>query len=67
MENLRKKRYTNRGGGDKYYVDCASYEKNPDSLEMKMLIRNTKSANVAILRAVAKDATFAEKHIVVKI
>ena len=69
MEHLRKQRYTGRGGGDKYYIDCSHYAKNSDSLEMKTLMRNTRKPNVAILKAVATDETIKKKnrHIVVKI
>ena len=69
MEQLRKQRYTGRGGGDKYYIDCSLYAKNSDSIEIKTLIKNTRTHNVAILKAVAIDETIKKKncHIVVKI
>jgi serine/threonine protein kinase len=69
MEQLRKKRYAGRGGGDKYYIDCSRYAENSDSLEMRTLIKNTKTHNVTILKAVATDETIKKKnrHIVVKI
>lgn len=69
MELLRKKRYGNRGGGDKYYIDCSRYSENSDSIEVKTLIRYTSDTNVMILEAVANDETIHTKHrhIVVKI
>jgi serine/threonine protein kinase len=69
MRRLWKKRYGNRGGGDKYYIDCSHYADNSDSIEIKSLMRYTSDTNVSILEAVAKDETINEKnrHVVVKI
>ena len=69
MEKLIKKRYTGRGSGDKYYVDCSQYAENSESLEMKNLLKNTKKPDVAILKALATNETIKKKnrHIVVKI
>ena len=69
MHRLWKKRYGNRGGGDKYYIDCSHYAENSDSIEVKSLLRYISDKNVSILEAVAKDETINSKyrHIVVKI
>jgi len=68
MEQLRKKRYTGRGKNDKYYIDCNRYEENPDSIEIKTLIKNTKKTDVTILQAIASDETIKNHHdVVVKI
>ena len=69
MQRLWKKRYGNRGGGDKYYIDCSRYSENSDSIEIQTLLRYTSDSNVAILDAVAKDETINNKnrHVVVKI
>jgi serine/threonine protein kinase len=69
MQQLRKIRYYGRGNSDKYYIDCSHYSENPDSLEIETLIKNTKTPDVAILKAVATDETIKKKnrHIVVKI
>ena len=69
MHRLWKKRYRNRGGGDKYYIDCSHYAENSDSIEVKSLLRYISDKNVSILEAVAKDETINSKyrHIVVKI
>ena len=69
MEQLIKKRYRGRGGGDKYYIDCSRYAENSNSIEIQTLIKNTRTHNVAILKAIATDETIKKKnrHIVVKI
>ena len=69
MHRLWKKRYGNRGGGDKYYIDCSHYAENSDSIEVKSLLRYISDKNVSILEAVMKDETINSKyrHIVVKI
>jgi len=70
MQRLWKKRYGNRGGGDKFYIDCSRYAENPNSFEIQSLIRHTSNTYVTILEAVAKDKTIQDKHrnnIVVKI
>jgi len=69
MIKLVKTRYTDRGGGDKYYIDCSAYSENPDTIHIQTLIRNTKDTDVVILKAVATDETIQKKnrHIVVKI
>lgn len=69
MHRLWKKRYRNRGGGDKYYIDCSHYAENSDSIEVKSLLRYISDKNVSILEAVMKDETINSKyrHIVVKI
>jgi len=70
MQRLWKKRYGNRGGGDKFYIDCSRYAENPNSFEIQSLIRHTSNTYVTILEAVAIDNTIQDKHrnnIVVKI
>ena len=69
MHRLWKKRYGNRGGGDKYYIDCSHYAENSDSIEVKSLLRYISDKNVSILEAVMKDETINSKYrnIVVKI
>jgi hypothetical protein len=69
MQQLWKKRYGNRGGGDKFYIDCSRYTENPDSFEIKSLLRYTSDTYVKILETLAKDTIIHDKyrHIVVKI
>jgi serine/threonine protein kinase len=70
MEELKKKRYRYNGGnGTKYYIDCATYAENTNSIQIQTLFRNVKDIDVAVLKAVATDETIKKKnrHIVVKI
>jgi serine/threonine protein kinase len=69
INQLRKKRYTGRGNADKYYIDCGRYAKNPESIEIETVLKNTKTPTVTILKAVATDETIRKKNrnIVVKI
>ena len=66
---LPKRRYSNRGGGTKYYIDCSIYNQYPERIQTGVLLRNVKDQNVAIIHAVAMDDTIQKKnkHIVVKI
>lgn len=69
LRHLPKRRYGNRGGGAKYYIDCSVYHQYPEHIQTETLLRNVDKQNVAILRAVANDDTIQKKnkHIVVKI
>jgi hypothetical protein len=64
---LRKMRYSNRGGGTKYYMDCSKYVTKNDALQIKSLIQN--KHHITVLKAVANDITILKKnkHIVIKI
>jgi hypothetical protein len=69
MQQLWKKRYGNRGGGDKFYIDCSRYAENPDAFEIKSLLRYTSDTYIKILETLAKDTIIHDnyRHIVIKI
>ena len=67
---LEKRRYGNRGGGIKYFVDCSVYRSHPERIQTELLLRNVrKPHDISIIRAVATDDTIQKKNkrIVVKI
>ena len=69
IRHLPKKRYTNRGGGTKYFIDCSLYSRQPEKIKTEILLRNVENQNVALIKAVATDNTIKKKNkqIVIKI
>jgi len=66
IQYLKKRRYGNRGGGAKYFIDCPAFQNYPESIQTEMILKNVDKQNVAILTAFAQDDEF-RKKIVIKL
>lgn len=69
LRYLPKRRYMNRGGGTKYFMDCSVYKQTPEAIQTEMLLKTVDAKNVSIIRALATGDTIPKKNkqIVVKL
>jgi hypothetical protein len=55
------------GNGRKYYIDCSTYMKTRNPIEIASIIKRDKQNDIAIIDVIAKDETIKNNHIVIKI